>query len=141
MGYRRPVKTYVLEFEDPEMHGLIVRARKASVKQLMEIMDLADAVREKPTKEEINELFGVFADQIKSWNLEDEDGVPVPATLAGLISQDFEFVMPVIYAWIDAIQGVPAPLAQNSGDGAPSPPEAPVALSIPMEAWSASPGS
>lgn len=141
MGYRRPVKTYVLQFEDPEMHGLIVNARKASVAQLLEMMDLVERIREGATKAEANQLFELFASRLTSWNLEDEDGVPVPADLAGLTGQDIDFVLPVIVAYTRAVQDVPAPLETNSGDGAPSPPEAPEVLSIPMEAWSASPGS
>ncbi|MGR6923083.1 hypothetical protein ACU635_53265 [[Actinomadura] parvosata] len=133
MGYKRPTKVYKLVFaEDDDMAGLEVRARSMSTGALLDMAPLLDLkLSASPTAEEmesIAELLEKFAQVLVSWNLEDEDGQPVPATLEGLLDQDIDFVIRIIMAWADAISGVPAPLPQTSPDGEPS-----LAASIPMD--------
>lgn len=138
MGYRRKRKVYVLKFEDPELAELEVRAGGASVEQLMDLMDLArfgagGAKFSIEDMKEIKGLFDLFASKLISWNLETEDGEPVPATVQGLRDQDMDLAMDLVMAWVGAVIGVSDPLEQSSTGGAPYPVE-----SIPMETLSAS---
>jgi hypothetical protein len=130
-GYRRQPKVYVLQFEDEELAGLEVKAKGASTGQLMHLMNLS-ALGTRGFKvedvKEVDGLFELFASKVTEWNLEDEDGIPVPTTVEGLKGQDLDFVLDLVFAWLDAVIGVPAPLGQSSGDGQQSPEE-----SIPME--------
>lgn len=112
MGYRRQTKLYKLAFE--EFPGLEITARSASIGELMEILQLADAVASKPTPEQADKLFGGFADHIVSWNYEDEDGNPLPATLETLKGEESGFVTRLIAGWAQAISGADVPLAQAS---------------------------
>lgn len=122
-GYRRPAKVYKLVFADEEMAGLEVRARSVPLGGFLDLLKLAKARGGKldPAQvDNIGKLFEAFSKALVSWNLEDDEGVPVPATLDGLHSQDIDFVFSIILAWMDAIAGVPAPLERTSPGGVPS---------------------
>lgn len=114
----------------------------------------------------LDELFGRFAKVLVSWNLEDDarecngcqkrwfdlgeticfwcgkedwvavEDAPVPATKAGLLDQDPEFVMAIVNAWTSAVGDVGADLGKDSTNGAKFP-----EVSIPMELLSKNPGS
>lgn len=149
MGFERS-RIFVLEFEDEELKGLEVRVKPASAGALMSALELVDMV-ERPnhsTKDlmEIDRLFRIFGgcppdcgwthddqggnhfvNRIVSWNLM-QDGQEVPANYLGLMSEDLEFVVAMIYAWIDAQVGTPGELGKGSKSGGPSGED-----SIPME--------
>jgi hypothetical protein len=152
-AYVRQRKVYRLVFEEgTEEAGLVVKARGVPLGTLLELVDLASVVDGRPSEfstddaEALRKLFMGFAEALVSWNLEepvlDADGnetgasQAVPATYDGLNSQDMDFVLPVIKAWMDALAAVPAPLGQPSTGGVPSP-----AASLPMEPLSPSPTS
>jgi hypothetical protein len=82
-------------------------------------------------------MLELFAEKLVSWNAEDEEGIPVPATMDGIRSQDLDLSLKIIDAWTDAIAGVSVPLPETSSAGQPSALEA----SIPMDAPSASPAN
>lgn len=130
MGYVPKRKVYTLIFEDPEMNGLEVRIRGLTTGQFM---DVAAKKEEAEQGGDPAELFQMMVDQLVSWNIEEEDGTPVPATLEGLKTLDMPFTMAIVNAWTDAVAGVPAPLEQSSPAGAPS-----LEASIPMETLSSS---
>jgi hypothetical protein len=124
MGYKRP--TLKLAFEAAEMDGLEVRCRRPSVGAYFDLLDAAD----KPIGDEANRR--VLAEHVMpliiDWNLEDEDGVPVPATVDGFLAQDTPFIRQITQAVVDVNRQVPGPLAGPSPDGEPFPVD-----SIPME--------
>lgn len=134
MGYRRQPTVYKLIFQEYE--GLEVTARSVSVEELLKITGLASQMTTKPDDKQVSELFGWFGKRLVSWNLEDEDGKPVPATLNGLLAQEMGFVLKIIQAWVRAITGVSPPL-QNGSSGGPAA-RNPLEESIPM---TAAPGS
>jgi hypothetical protein len=153
MGYVRQRKIYKLVFEDPDMAGLEVRARSVPLGTLMRLIELAGLIDRGTANlnpdeaKAIRELFTGFADALVSWNLEepvidDETGeetgevCPVPATVDGLYSQDMDFALHIIEAWMDAVAGVAGPLGRRSSDGEQS-----LAASLPMEPPSPSPTS
>lgn len=130
-GYRRQRKIYKLTFD--KHPGLVVRATSVSAGDFLAITELTE---QDMTPDVAKELFARFSSVLLDWNLQDEDGTPVPATPEGLLSEDWDFVMEILDAWMDAVAGVAAPLAQPSSGGSPS-----LMASIPMDVQSPSPPS
>lgn len=147
MGYVRKKKVFNLSWgEGTELEGLHVRVRSIPLGQFMELAALAELKNMKTQgftpdmKEKVDGLFEVFADALVSWDLEDEPAiegdppVPVPATLGGVMAQDFDFILEIILAWMDAVGSVGDPLAPRSTGGGQFPEG-----SIPMESLSPNP--
>jgi hypothetical protein len=133
MGFKPARKVYTLQFE--QYDGLEVKATSVSTGAFLEIAALADQA--KVDIKFMKKLFQSFAEQsLRSWNLENDDDTPIPATLEGLLSQDFEFVFEIIDAWMDTMVGVTEDLKAQSSSGKPSP-----ELSLPMEPLSDSQAS
>jgi hypothetical protein len=138
-GYRRERKSYKLRFVDDEMAGLVVEARSTNLGAFLDVAEWVDLDPATAGPEELRKLaalFETFAASLDSWNLEDDHGQPVPATLAGLRAQDVDFALAIIRAWFEAIGGVPGPLGASSSDGGRS-----LEGSIPMATRSASQAS
>ena len=136
-GYTRKRRVYRLRFEDEELDGLVVKVRSASVGRLLEFMRyLAGISNDDLTAEDVERfanLFEMFAEVLVEWNVQDEDGEPVPATLEGVRTQDADFVMGIMRVWFQAVTTAPAPLPATSSDGGPS-----VVPPLPMEPLSPS---
>lgn len=135
MGFKRGKTTYKLTFADPEYadpvtgDALVVKTSSVDLGQYMDILELIDRPM---TRENITALFGQFAEFLVEWNVEDDDGEPVPTTVAGLMSLDLPFVQMIIEAWRDEMERVATPLGPSSSGGGQS-----EAVSIPMETLSA----
>lgn len=133
MGYVPKRTLYKLDFSQTEHAGLEVTTKSATMAALLDILSLSDNVEQAGVKnvdrDQLEKLFGLFDEVLVSWNVEEEDGTPVPATKAGLLSQDPGFVMEVIGAWGTAMAKAPPPL--------PKPSSGPLEETIPMS----SPGS
>ena len=67
------------------------------------------------------------AEVVRGWNLESEDGQPVPVTSDGLASVPLDFLMRLITEWANQVGSVAAPLVSASSNGRPS-----VEASLPM---------
>lgn len=130
MGYRREPTIYHLTFE--EHPGLEVFARSVSIEEYLSIAKLADQMTTKPGEEQIKELFTWFAKRLVKWNVEDEDGKPVPPTVKSLMGEELGFAMKLVMAWVNKVVGVSAPLPTASVAGASSPD--PMEAMIPMTA-------
>ncbi|HZN70561.1 MAG TPA: hypothetical protein VFC00_02590 [Micromonosporaceae bacterium] len=126
-------RTYKLVFADPEFAGLEVRARSISIRKMLEI---AKFDRNDLDEGQVELLLATFAKALVSWNLEEPEGEPVPATLDGLYAQDIGFVMQIIFAWMEAVAAVPTPLREKLSGGKQFP-----EVSLPMETLSPSPPS
>lgn len=132
MGYRKPAKVYKIEYaEGHELAGLVVRVRGVSLGQFMRLSELVELDEAETSKqiEQVTELCENFATAIVSWNLEDEDGNEVPATLEGVKSQEFDFVFQLIMRWMGAMGEISAPLPVSSDSGEISQ----VPMTIPQE--------
>jgi len=146
MGYVRQSKILKLKFADPEMEGLEVRARTLPLGQFMELMKLAAFGEGKFTQqdaEHIDSIFRGFSSALVSWNLESPDPrgdeyppLPVSTDMDGLYSQDFDFIMDIIKAWMNAIAAITDDLGKGSNSGGQS-----LAASLPMEPLSPSPSN
>lgn len=117
MGYRPPRTTYVLDFGE-NYNGLEVKVRAGTLGNLMRIQSLSG--KDDMSEDEVEEMFRRFATLLAGWNIEDEDGAPVPATLEGLQSLEAGLAMEIMRAAGAAIGGVPAPLENGSAGGGPS---------------------
>jgi len=118
MGYRKVPTIYVLHFEDPEYDGLEIRMkglRLGRVRKLLQVSngELGDS--------ELDEMFELIEEGLVSWNLEDEDGTPVPTTREGLDDQEMSFVMDIVATWLDGMTGTSVDLGKGSGSGGTSP--------------------
>ena len=129
MGYRRPAKAYRLKFADEDMAGLEVTARSLPIGEFLKLTELASLGDDpKAATSGMTDMFRVLAGSLISWNLEDEDGKPVPASYEGIVGQDFDFVMKIVTAWMEAMSAVAPPLPNGSSNGTGSGLE----LSMPM---------
>ncbi|MEJ8671859.1 hypothetical protein WKI71_36500 [Streptomyces sp. MS1.AVA.1] len=130
MGYRPPRKIYNLDFTGTDYEGLEVSMRGLTVGEELELDDL----RGKDGGG--RRVFEMLTGLLKSWNVEDDQSRPVPATFEGVCTQDAAMVTAILNAAQEAASGVPDPLPQSSADGEPS-----LVASIPMETFSPSPES
>lgn len=133
MGYRRQTKTFRLTWpEGEELAGLEVTMAGLSTGEFLTLSDLADGAV--PETDDGRQLMEMFATNLKGWNLEDDDGAPIPATFEGVMSNEFTFNTEVIVAWMEAVGGaLSGPLGQPSSSGSPS-----LEASLPMEPLSES---
>lgn len=133
MGFTRARKKYRLKFEDEELAGLEVVMGSLSIGEFTELTSSISGGATAETADGVTGLLEKFAGSIESWNLEDEEGQPVPATFDGVKTQELGFIMLIVTAWMDAIAGVdPTSRAYANGNG--TFPE----VSLPMEPLSAS---
>jgi hypothetical protein len=134
VGYTRKRRVYNLTFDGGEYDGMQVRVRGLTVAQLEDVLDAESDTTDRLTV--VRHSRELLAEHLLDWNVEDEDGTPLPPTLASLRSMDPLEVSAIVSAWSRAIWGVPAPLPPTSSDGHPS-----LEASIPMAAPSDNPTS
>lgn len=135
--FKREPKAYRLKFEG-EFDGLEVTMRSLPVEQFLSVSETALAARDGNDSgiQAAGEMVRAIAGALVEWNLDDEDGQPIPATYEGLCSQDIDLVLAISRAWMTAMGGVEPPLPDGSSDGATS-----LEPSIPMDIQSPSPPS
>jgi len=132
MGYKRQRKIFKLVFEDPDMEGLVVRCRSTSVRQFLDIQTMAQNAKGEGSDElaGVKALLATFATVIIDWNMEDDDDTPIAPTAETLLDEDFDFVMVMVNAWIEAMAGVAKDLGKASTPTSPPPAES-MLLEIP----------
>ena len=151
MGYTNS-KIRLLEITDPEItrdyrgEPLEIRMRPMRIsdwRRLLKLDRLVHLPQEEWSEADAENaliILDIFAARLASWNLEDEDEndvrTPVPATLAGVESQELPFIMKLTQQWMDSDTALSAPLVQPS----PGMPPFPVAT-LPMETLSRPPYS
>ena len=129
MGYKRG-KTYLLEWETTsDFHGLQVRVRGTRVGEYLAIIDSLDT----QDAETLRDVFEQFSKFLISWNLEDEDGTPIPADIQGVLEADMDIMTAILEAWQLTLASVSKGKEPRSNDGSRS-----AEASIPMETLSPS---
>lgn len=129
MGYKP--KRYKLTWADGDLEGLEVLMRPATLGQMMEaqkMRDLADPDSGVTDMAAMEPVFRWLAEMLISWNVEDDDDQPVPATYEGIIAQDPDLIFGILNEFQQRITRVPRPLPSGSG----STPESPEDLQIPQ---------
>lgn len=110
MGYRRKSKTYRIIWDEGEYEGLEIRMKSLSVGEMLELGSATEGgVYENLVKP--------FTDHLISWNLEDENGKPVPATSKGVGEQDMDLVVAAAMKWMSAMTDVQPDLKETSPSG------------------------
>ena len=132
-GFRIPDKIAVITFEGTDYDGAEIRAKlNVNFKYFSEIQA---AISEDSTNGlRVAELFGDHA--LIDWNLEDDEGDPVPANAEGMTMIPVELVNLMVGHWAEAVSDIPDPLEKISSDISTL-----AQLSTAMESPSASPGS
>jgi len=132
-GFRIPDKIAVITFEGTDYDGAEIRAKlNVNFRYFSEIQA---AISEDSTNGlRVAELFGDHA--LIDWNLEDDDGNPVPANAEGMTMIPVELVNLMVGHWAEAVSDIPDPLEKISSDISTL-----AQLSTAMESPSASPGS
>ncbi|MGA5435483.1 hypothetical protein ACPCIZ_12915 [Streptomyces cellulosae] len=126
MGYRAEKKKIVVRFaQDHDLYGFEATFQGMDIRTYLKIVGMDGS-----KAESLGEGIHRCAEALLDWNLEDEDGNPVPATADAFMAQDHHFVMAVSSAWFSGLAGVQegSPLAENSPSGEKSP-----EAQIPME--------
>lgn len=112
MGYRRVPTIYTLT--DVEGHeGLVVRMQGVKFGKVRRMLSIGDDV----TDQEMNDIQKMFVGALVSWNLEDENGNPIPANSDGVDDQDFDFILAIINSWMGQMTGPDKDLGKGSSSG------------------------
>ncbi|MGW8326470.1 hypothetical protein ACWGLE_01040 [Streptomyces sp. NPDC055897] len=110
-----------------EYHGLEVVLRKLTLQEFLDINGIGE-VQDMHAGHQLKTM----GEKLLSWNLEDEDGTPVPATSESVLRQDKDLMIAICEAWLGGLQGVSAPLEQPS-PGTETSLEASIPMDVPSE--------
>jgi hypothetical protein len=114
MGYRRVPTIHTLDNIEGE-EGLIVRLKSIKIGKLRRLMTLTAS--DDTANQGLEQIFDLLQDAMVSWNLEDEEGQPVPATAEGLEDQEAELILRIVEAWMEVMTGVSTDLGKGSSSG------------------------
>lgn len=137
MGYRKTVRRVEVSLKGHSVYGLDAEFPKATVRgktldEYLRLMGYTEA-EESDDRSRVVRQLEEFADSLISWNLEAEDGTPLPCTREAFFRIDNDLALALATEWLNVLGGkVDTPLPQSSHDGEPSP-----VASIPTEVLSA----
>lgn len=126
-GYRAKIKRHEIKLDGP-YEGLEAVLRGLTLGEFMNLMGIGEV-----DLSAVSDQLRAMANALISWNLETEDGTPVPATAESVYAQDQDMMLRLASAWLSAVKGISVPLEQPSTDGDRSLEE-----SLPMEPLSES---
>ncbi len=128
MGFKYESPRIRVAFEQGhDFHGFEATLRKLTLGEFLDITGIGEV-----DGVSIAHQLSRMGDKLLGWNLEDAQGQPIPATSQSVLEQDKDLMVAVLAAWLDAINGVKAPLAQSSPATAPSL-EASIPMDVPSE--------
>lgn len=115
MGYRKVPTIYTLaEFEDEP--GLVVRMKAIKLGKVRKLVRLVDSENSNDL-ETLDEIFTLVEEGLVSWNLETEDGTPIPADMSGIEDQELPMLLKILNVWLEQMTGVDKELGKDSGSG------------------------
>lgn len=115
MGYKRTPTIFTLTNVDGN-EGLIIRMKSLKIGKLRRLIAIIESDNEDLTKF-LDEVFELLTDGLVSWNLEEEDGEPVPADREGVESLEMQLILGLLGDWIDKMTGAGADLGKDSKSG------------------------
>lgn len=131
MGFTPKKTIYRLDFEGTDLDGAEVRMRASSLGLAFDVVGLIGVDEDNATPEDIERALQQYvelADHLVSWNLDDDNGDPLPADLEGLKTLEIRYVRMIAEAWQRAQVDVPGPLPSGLSNGQ----QPPDLLGIPM---------
>lgn len=119
MGYRKIPTIYTLKsFDDyPGLEVRMAGLKLGKVRKLVSIMEDDD----EKTNTVVEEMARLVVEGLVSWNLEEEDGSPSPATEAGVEDLELPMLLTIVSEWLDQMTGVDDDLGKGSSSGVISP--------------------
>ena len=115
-GFRVTKRTAIIDFaEGHDYHGLEVRVViSIPFETLFWFQSASSSAAEEFTKEAV---FKLGEEYVLDWNMEDEEGRPIPVSGASLLNLgDFALVTALLEKWIQAVAEPSAPLSETSND-------------------------
>ena len=110
-GFRIPDKVALITFDGTDYEGAEVRAKlNVNFRYFSEIQ--ATVAEDSTNGLKDAEHFGDTA--LISWNLEDDDGNPIPANAEGMATIPVELVNLIVGNWAEAVSDIPDPLEGKS---------------------------
>lgn len=107
-GFRTTRKLCKLVFpEDSELHGLEITFKAATLGERREYLERYSS--DMAPLESLRFQCEYFLRFVTEWNLEDEDGKPLPFEYASLETLPFEWITPIIRAYIQRSLGQEVP--------------------------------
>ena len=110
-GFRIPDQTAHLTFSGTDYDGAEIWVRlNVSFRHYIHLREAAEG----DDQARMADLFG--GNVLMDWNLEDDDGQPIPANGEGMLQIPLSLAMLVVQYWVEAVSGVSSPLSETSGD-------------------------
>jgi hypothetical protein len=115
-GYRVPRRTAVITFDGTDYDGAEVECKlDVPLGLYFDFGRVGEESREQES------LFRRWGDEVLlAWNLEDDDGRPLPATGEGIMALPPFMVTLLLNKWTETVVAVPSPLGGRSNGGAQS---------------------
>ena len=110
-----PKRTAILKFTDGDYEGAEVTCSlDVSTGIILDFQRIGEELSEADF-DALLRKFGRY--YLLSWNLEDNDGDPIPATAEGMSVAPTNFTVAMIQAWSDAVLGMSDPLELPLSNG------------------------
>jgi hypothetical protein len=120
MGYKRPVNHALVKVKDGRYAGLELTLNLSVSMELFidfqrkRFSNIANI----DSQEEALRWFA--SDVLVAWNMEEDDGSPVPASADGFMSLEPSLALEIVSRWRETVTDIDAPLVSPSTDGEPS---------------------
>jgi hypothetical protein len=133
MGFKRQKIRVRVEFDSGPYEGLWVEMRALTVGGVTDLMGLAsvDVTDGVAVGRAAEPMIEVFSENLLDWNLEEEDGTPIPATRREARGIHFAMMVAIFQEWISGETGVSAPLETRPPAGVAGLPMTPLPSSQP----------
>lgn len=113
MGYRKVPTIYTLKLE--KYPGLEVRMKGLKVGEMRKLVRVLD--NDDETTAALDAMFALVGKGLVSWNLEDEQGKPVPATMEEIEELEYPVINAILNVWLETVTGVDDELGKDSSSG------------------------
>jgi hypothetical protein len=132
MAYVRKPTTYNVIFEEPHpLAGLTIKTKAMSAREFaafgLRLAEAAEVEKAGTDAEKLRQLGTLmdslekvremFAEKLISWDMEEENGEPTPATLEGVMLLDDKQFYGIVEEWLTAVGGVDDKTGKDSGSG------------------------
>lgn len=106
VGFRPPRKLFMLVFpEDSELHGLEITCRSSTLGERRVFLEEHEKYKDRSAMEGLRYRCEFFLQFVTDWNLTDDDGNEAPKTYESLEQLDFEWIGPILDAYMSRSLG------------------------------------